>query len=78
MNEIKVGDKLYQMKYQWGKKTNGNYYIFEVYKINGEHQFGGRGLDCYGGLKGVSLFIPENTFSKVVDVRRKKLERILK
>lgn len=74
---IKVGDKLYQIEYHWGKKPDGSRYIFEVTDIR-DHPFGGRALNCNGGEYGYIIFIPENTFVKVCDYRDKKLKRILK
>jgi hypothetical protein len=76
---LKIGDKLYQIKYSWGKKPDGSYYIFEVYGMCGEYYFGGgEALNCYGGEdnKGC-LYIPENTFVQISDFRKKKFERIL-
>lgn len=74
---VKVGDKLYQIKYDWGKKPNGTYYVFEVSHICPEHPFGGRGINCIGGKNGLVLFIPENTFIEINKYREKKLKRIL-
>lgn len=76
---IKVGDKLYQVKYDWGKNRDGKYYVFEVTYIYGEHTLGGgRGLDCKGGPGVSALYIPESTYVKITDLRKNKLKRILK
>jgi len=71
-----VGDKVYQIKYDWGKKPNGKYYVFEVYSVFKFHN-ADECVDCYGGERGRCVFISSETFIKINDIRIKKLNKIL-
>jgi len=77
---MELGDKVYQILYDWGKKPDGSFYLYEVKKISKDNHAtgGGKGLDCYNHeTNSTSLYIPENTWIKVSDYRIKRLNNLI-
>lgn len=77
---MNIGDKVVQLKYKWGKRSNGSYYTYTVDVISiDNHPFGGcKALDCTNDETGERpLYIPENTYMLLSDLREDKLNQIL-
>lgn len=76
---IKVGDRVFQIKYDWGKNSNGGHILFEVESIGNVHPYlGGRGITCMNLSTSESvIYIPESTWVKVEDFRKSKIKQII-
>lgn len=76
---MEVGDKVIQLRYDWGKNPDGGYYTYIILSISGDHPFGGLGLNCLNLNTGQKpLFIPSNTFIELDKFRDSQIEKILK
>lgn len=76
---IKVGDRVFQIKYDWGKNSNGGYILFGVESIGNVHSYlGGRVITCMNLSTCESvIYIPESTWIKVEDFRKSKIRQII-
>ena len=75
---MELGDKIYQILYDWGKKSDGSFYLFEVKSICSDTTGRNRYLDCYNHeTNSTSLYIPENTWVKISDYRIKRLNSLI-
>lgn len=75
---MELGDKVYQIRYDWGKKPDGSFYLYEVKKICSDTNNRNRNLDCHNLEENyTSLYIPENTWIKVSDYRIKRLNSLI-
>lgn len=70
---LKVGDILIQVHYNWGKDSNGDYIKYRVVELNDDYQ-----VSCIEiSTNKFSHYIPENTWIKVEDYRNSKIKKIL-
>lgn len=74
---FKVGDRVFQIQYDWGKNSNGGYILFEVESISNDHPYLGGGTCRNLSTSELAIFIPENTWIKVEDFRKSKIKQII-
>ena len=77
---MNIGDKVVQLKYDWGKRSDGSYYTYTVNVISTDnHPFAGcKALYCTNDETGERiLYIPKNTFILLSDLRDDKINQIL-
>ena len=78
---INVSDKVFQIKYDWGKDSNGKfktYIVQEIIILLDNKDNYDRGISCYE-LPNLNYihYTPEKTWIEVEDFRNSKIEKIL-
>jgi hypothetical protein len=76
---IKVGDSVIQIRYDWGKREDGTYFIFVVkeYHDEGSPTFYDH-ISCTNDELGFVHYIPINTWVKsTAQIREEKINQLI-